>query len=165
MTTTTQKWAMFTYTGKETTFITNLFKKTDPGIAWQTNNTIQRLLMQRQQTSDIYTQSRVYKLTCHDCKKVYVGQSLVVRFNEHKNAFKANSQPSYFAKHLIEQAHSFNSIQNTMQILQRRSKGAHLNTIERYYIYAEFIKNNHLNDEHNISPNKIFDALLEPHQP
>jgi hypothetical protein len=47
-----------------------------------------------------------------------------------------------------------------MQIIQYHDKGTHLNTIERYDIYAEFTKNNHLNDEHNISPNKIFDALL-----
>jgi len=167
MTTTIQKWAMFTYIGKETTFITNLFKKTDLGIALRTNNTIRRLLMQRQQTSDKYAQSGAYKLTC-DCNKMYVGQtgrSLAVRFNEHKNAFKMNSHTSNFTKHLIEQAHSFSSIQNTMQILQRHDKGAHLNTIGRYYIYTEFTKNNHLNDEHNISPNKIFDALLKPHQP
>jgi len=124
--------------------------------------------MQKQQTSDIYSQSGVYKLTCLYSNKAYVGQTgrnFAVRFNEHKNAFKTNSHTSNFAKRLIEQAHSFSSIQNTMQILQRHNKGAHLNTIERYYIYAEFTKDNHLKDEHNISPNKIFDALLEPHQP
>jgi hypothetical protein len=93
------------------------------------------------------------------------GSSFKVRFNEHKNAFKTNSHTSNFAKHLIEQAHSFGSIQNTMQILQRHNKGAHLNTIERYYIYVEFTKNIHLNNERNISPNKIFNALLKPHQP
>ena len=89
----------------------------------------------------------------------------ILSFNTCKNVFKTNSHTPNIAKHLIEQAHSFNSIQNTMQILQRHNKGAHLNTIERYYIYAEVTKNNHLNDEHNISPNKIFDALLKPHQP
>jgi len=124
--------------------------------------------MQRQQTSDKYAKSGVYKLTCPDCNTAYEGQtgrSFAVRFNEHKNAFKTNSHTSNFAKHLIEQAHSFSSIQNTLQILQRHNKGAHVNTIERYYIYTEFTKNNHLSDEHNISPNKIFDALLNPHQP
>ena len=50
-----------------------------------------------------------------------------------------------------------------MQILQRQSKGAHLNTVERFYIYAEYITNNHLNDNQTIFPNKIFDTLLEPH--
>jgi len=52
-----------------------------------------------------------------------------------------------------------------MQILQYRDKGTHLNTNERFFIYAEFSRNNHLNDEHSISPKKIFDALLKPHQP
>jgi len=72
---------------------------------------------------------------------------------------------SNYVKHIVEQSHSFGLINNTMQILQYHGKGTHLNTIERYYIYAEFSKNNHLNDEHNISPNKIFDALLKPYQP
>jgi len=88
-----------------------------------------------------------------------------VRFNEHKNAFKTNSHTSNFDKHLIEQARSFGSIQNKMQTLQRHNKGARLNNIEPYYIYAEFTKNNYFIDEHNISPNKIFEALLKPYQP
>ena len=72
---------------------------------------------------------------------------------------------SNYTKHILEQSRSFGPILNTMQILQYHCKGTHLNLIERYYIYAEFSKNNHLNDEHNISPNKIFDALLKPYQP
>ena len=89
----------------------------------------------------------------------------LARFNEHKAAFKTNSNTSNYAKHLIEQTHSFSPIHKTTQILQHHNKGAHLNTVERYYIYAEFTKNNHLNEEHTISPNKIFEALLKPNQP
>jgi len=48
-----------------------------------------------------------------------------------------------------------------MQILEYQNKGNHLNTIERFYIYTDFTKNNHLNDENNISPNRIFDALTK----
>ena len=33
------------------------------------------------------------------------------------------------------------------------------------YIYEEFTKNNHLNDERTVSPNKIFEALLTPEHP
>ena len=47
-TTSTQKWATFTYVGKETTFITNLFENTDPKIAMHTNNSIQKILTNRQ---------------------------------------------------------------------------------------------------------------------
>jgi hypothetical protein len=53
---------------------------------------------------------------------------------------------------------TFGPIHETMQILQYQGKGSHLNTIERYFIYKEFSKNN----EFNITPNKIFDALLKP---
>jgi len=50
-----------------------------------------------------------------------------------------------------------------MHILPYHIKETHLNTRERYYIYAEFSKNSHLNDEHTISP-MTFYALLKPHQ-
>ena len=94
--------------------------------------------MHKQQEPDRYAQSGVYKLTCSVCKKVYVGQtgrSFKVGFNEHRNAFKTNSHSSNFAKHLTEKSHSFNSLQNTMQILKCHSKCTHLKTIQRYCIY------------------------------
>ena len=68
---------------------------------------------------------------------------------------------SNFAKHVIEQSHSFGPIEDTTQILRHQQKGNHLNTIEKFYIYTEFTNNNHLNDEHTIAPNRIFDALLK----
>jgi NCAIR mutase (PurE)-related protein len=71
----TQKWTTFTCVGKETTFVTNLFKKTNIKIAFRTNNTIQKLLMRKQQTTDIHSHSRVYRLTCTDYGKAYVGQT------------------------------------------------------------------------------------------
>ena len=64
-------------------------------------------------------------------------------------------------EHALEHSHTFGPIQETMQILQYQDKGAYLNTIEKYYIYKEFSTNNHLNDEANITPNKIFDAVLK----
>ena len=164
----TQKWATFTYVRKETTFITNLFKKTDIKIAFRTNTTIQKLLMHNQQTSDILSRSGVYKLTCPDCNKAYVGQtsrSFTIRFQEHKNAFKTANKSSNFAKHLMEHTHSFGPIHNTLRVLQLHNKGAHLNTIERFYVYSECTNNNHLNDDSTIFPNRIFDILLKPHQP
>ena len=165
--TTTHKWDSFTYYGKETTFITNLFKKTDLRISLPTNNTIQKLLIPKQQTTDKYSRSGAYKLTCQDCNKAYVGQtgrSFLERFKEHRQAFEINSHISNYAKHIIEQSNTFGPIQNTMQPLQYLGKGTHLNTVERYYIHAEFSNNNHLNDEHTIHTNKIFEALLKPHQ-
>jgi len=38
-------------------------------------------------------------------------------------------------------------------------------TIENFYIHAEFNANNHLNDNQNIFPNTFFDTLLNTHRP
>jgi hypothetical protein len=88
--------------------------------------------------------------------------SFTARYKEHKYVYKTNYHTSNYAKHVAEHSHSFGAILDTMQILQYQNKGNHLNTIEIFYIYSEFTKQNHLNDEHNISPYKIFDALLKP---
>jgi hypothetical protein len=136
--------------------------------ALRTKNNIQKLLTQKHEIPDKYMRSGAYKLTCPDCNKLYIGQtsrSFAERYNEYKNVFKTNNHSSNYAKHILEQLHTFGPIHETMQILQYHDKGTHLNTVERYCIYAEFSKNNHLNDEHFISPNKIFDALLKPSQP
>jgi len=120
--------------------------------------------MPKPQTRDKYSRSGAYKLTYLDCNKAYVGQterSFTQRFKEHRTAFKSSGNTSNYAKHALEHSHPFGPIHETMQILQYQGKGAHLNTIERYFIYKEFSINNHLNDESIIAPNKIFDALLK----
>jgi hypothetical protein len=97
----------------------------------------------------------------------YVGQTgrnFLARYNEHKLAFRNNSHTSKFAQNLLEHTHSFNTTDNTMQILHYREKSAHLNTVERYYIHVELASSNHLNDSQNIFPNPMFDAILKTHQ-
>jgi hypothetical protein len=82
-----------------------------------------------------------------------------MRFNEHKQAFRNNSRTSKFAKHLNEHAHSYGTIETTMQILKHQRKGPHFNTLERFYIHNEATRDNHLNDDHTVFPNKIFEAI------
>jgi hypothetical protein len=84
-----------------------------------------------------------------------------IRFGEHKRAFKYNTNQSKFAKHLLEQRHSFGNIEDTMEIVQFHKKGTHLNTIQRYYIRKESIKNNHLNEDYTDKTNHIFNTILE----
>jgi hypothetical protein len=87
--------------------------------------------------------------------KISDGRNLTIRFQEDINVFKNNSHSSKYAKHLIEQNHTLDSIQNMMQVLQYQNKETHLNTYKRFHIYAEYISENHLNDEHTIFPNKL----------
>jgi hypothetical protein len=168
---TKHKWVTFTYTGKETLDITNAFKHTDLKIAVRTNNTLENLLKQRNPLSDKFSSSGVYKLTCPDCHKTYVGQTgrrLYTRYNEHKSAFYHNSHTSNFAQHLHDKSHSFGPINDIMQVLHRQKEGTHLNTIVKFHIHIEHAAGSHLNDDHTIFPNKIFDSLItlnSPHTP
>jgi hypothetical protein len=81
------KWATFTYIGKETTYITNIFKHTDLRVAFRINNTIGRLLTPHKPPQGKFSLSGIYKLTCPECRKAYIGQtgrSFNVRYNKHK---------------------------------------------------------------------------------
>jgi hypothetical protein len=158
-----QKWATFTYSGPETSYITKLFKHTNLKIAYRTTNNIQSYLYQNTHTKDIFTLSGVYELTCPDCGKAYVGQTgrdFRTRFDEHKRAFIHNNHTSKYALHLIEHSHTLGSMQNVMRLLNFQRKGIHLDTIERFHIHRQAAANNHLNDDHTLSVNSIFDSIL-----
>jgi len=67
---------------------------------------------------------------------------------------------SNFAQHLIEEAHTFDPMNQIMEIVHYPKKRAHLNT-EKFHIHIESVKNNHRNDPQTIHPNAIFDALIK----
>jgi len=52
-----------------------------------------------------------------------------------------------------------------MQILHCHKKGAHLNTLERFHIHAEFAANDDLNENQPVFPNAVFDTLIKTHRP
>jgi transposase-like protein len=166
--TTPTKWARFTYIGKETSYITNIFRRTDLKIPLRTKNIIGNLLRLKNPTQDLYAMSGAYKLTCPDCNKAYVGQTggrFSTRYKEHKTAFRNNNQTYSFAKHLNDTSHSFGPMNDIMQILHCHKKRTNLNTIERFHIHTESIANNQLNDDHTIFPSAIFDVLSRTNRP
>jgi hypothetical protein len=83
-----------------------------------------------------------------------------VRFKEHVQDFKHENKKSNFTKHLIENKHSLNSMENTMEIIHTTSKGRLLNVIEKFYIYKETKNNSQINDRHTVTPIVIFDTVL-----
>ena len=157
-----QKWVNFTYRGKETKTITRIFKNINIKISYRTNNNIQTLLHQRQIQTDKYSASGIYKLTCPDCGKAYVGQtgrSFHKRYKEHNLSYRKNKTDSNFAKHMIDNDHTFPPIEEALRILEFHKKSMHMNTLERYHIHKEAHQNNHLNDQHTVPHNKIFEII------
>jgi hypothetical protein len=68
---------------------------------------------------------------------------------------------SKFSQHLLENVHFFGKINNIMKILQLMKKWLHMDTTEKYYIYKETTKGNHLNDQHRVSSNIFFEVTLK----
>jgi transposase-like protein len=137
------KWAKFTYIGKETKFITKLFRDSPIQISYTTNNTISKILSTKQSHTRTYNRfhnSGIYRLTCPDCGMKYVGQTgrpFHVRFQEHFRDFKYNNSKSKFATHLLENNHSIGPINDIMEILYTTTKGRLMDTIEKFHIYDE----------------------------
>jgi hypothetical protein len=155
---TPKKWATFTYTGKETKYITKLFKNMNLNIAYKTNNTIECPLTQQQNKHhytnlDKFQKSGFYQLVYKECKKKYTGQtgcSFQTRFKEHLRDYKHNNGKLNFAQHLINNNHIFRTMEEIMKIVYITKKGKLMNTLERFYIYDETKKNNQINDKNTV---------------
>jgi hypothetical protein len=95
-------WAKFTYVGKETKMITNIFKKTRVRVAFSTSNKLGRLLDYRnfQEPTEQFNSNGVYQLQCPTCDKRYIGQtgrSFRTTYNEHNRNYRYGSNKSKFA--------------------------------------------------------------------
>jgi hypothetical protein len=163
-----KEWATFTYHGPDTRTITKLFRKTNLKIAYRTTNTIKHHLKPKNQITDIYNKSGVYQLKCNECPIKYIGQTgrtSKARFKEHIQDIRTNKSNTKFAQHILNIEHTYNTIDQTMKILNIKKKGHKLNTLERFEIYNLTTKAVQLNDTHTVTHNPIFDVLIKtyPH--
>jgi hypothetical protein len=132
-------------------------KHTNIKIAYRTNNFVQQNLIPKTHYHDKFSATGVYKLTCPNCGKAYIGQTrrnLSERYNEHRRAYRNNCHSSKFTQLLNERTHTFEPTENIMQILSYQEKGPHLNSTERIYIHKENANDNQLNQK------KISAAIL-----
>ncbi|XP_050503867.1 uncharacterized protein LOC126882821 isoform X1 [Diabrotica virgifera virgifera] len=120
-----------TYTGKITTKIARYIKKKGIIPAFRTNNNLSKYIKNNKSRKRKQLQSGVYKLTCGDCPKTYIGQTgrtFDKRIAEHKRAFNnRNTDTSTYALHLLDHNHSFNE---KFQILHIQNKGLKLSFLE-----------------------------------
>ena len=160
------KWATFTYTGKQTKYITKLLKNTNLKIAYKTKNTVGLLTQQHNKhhytNQNKFQKSGVYQLVYKDSNRKYTGQishSFNTRFKEHFWDYKCNNGKSNFAQHLIDNNHTLGpmEIMNTVYITK---KGKLMDTLERFHIYDEVKRNNEINDKNTVHQNIIFDKIL-----
>jgi endo-alpha-1,4-polygalactosaminidase (GH114 family) len=65
---------------------------------------------------------------------------------------------------MTESGHRFGKKPDILQITFTGKKGKYLDTMEKFYIYAETKKNNQINDKNTVTYNKIYEAILENQQ-
>ena len=107
------------------------------------------------------------KISLINTNKKYIGQtgrSFQIRFREHKHDYKYMCYKSRFAQHLSEEGHSFDTIENIMEIIQYARKGRMMDALEKFHIYDITRKGVQINDRLTIQRNPIFDAVLRNRQ-
>jgi hypothetical protein len=134
------------------------------GIAYTTNNTIQKLLSTPTTTlEDKYSKSGVYKLTFPDCHRNYKGQTdhpSSTRFQEHHRDFTLGHTKSKFAEHLIHHHHSISPMDAVMEPICFMPKGRLMNTVEKFHIHQETKRNTQINDKNTLQPNAFYEDLV-----
>jgi hypothetical protein len=90
------------------------------------------------------------------------GRTFKVRYREHINAIWTNKQNSKFTQHILENGHTYNTMDQTMEVLHIEKKGPKFNILERLYIY-DLTKGLQMNDTFTDTHNPIFDILIKRH--
>jgi hypothetical protein len=143
----------------------NEMKKHGKILAFKTTNKLENKLNTKTVTEDINRKTGVYKLSCNDCDKYYVGQTgryFEKRFKEHLP--KSNSvQSSNFASHLIDSGHSYTNFSSNLSALHICSKGQKMTVLESYEIYkaTKFEPHNLLNEKCTLQTNALFETLIK----
>ena len=79
----------------------------------------------------------IYKISCNDCDKFYIGQTgraFQTRFKEHLPKAKNNLKSNY-AAHLVNENHSYTDFETNMIPLHYCNKGNVMNALEEFEIY------------------------------
>lgn len=128
-------------------------------VVFSSGQKLQQLLGTTKDMTQKHEKSGMYKVTCKQCVKVYIGQSrrqVLDRFKEHIRCIK-NNQPkkSAVAFHAIEKLH-LNIKNYTVDLIKPLSDNFKLDAWESWFIYK--YKAN--SDLMNIEPSPIFSPLF-----
>lgn len=140
------------YIGNISNELNKLFRNTNIKLAFRTNNTLKLKLESEKTKTSTYSNAGVYKISCEECDKFYIGQTgrnFAIRFKEHTRNCESN-QSTFFA-HLRNEKHKTENIDNAMRILHRVSKGPIMNILEEIEIYTHT----------NTFPDKILNEQTE----
>lgn len=143
-----------TYLGHTSIKIKKSLNKQNIIVAFRTNNSLSKYILNNKQKINKLSHSGVYELSCKNCPKKYVGRTcrnFAKRLNEHKRSYKNNKTDSAYANHLLSDKHNFNE---DLKILHKETNFQKLCLLEYMEINKGKLSNNLLNDqtEYHSSP-------------
>lgn len=143
-TTPSVKYVKMPYLGIMSDKLARLFKNTEVKISFSTNNNLGRKLIHNTKPLDTkFDASGIYKITCSQCDKYYIGQTgrnFKTRFKEHLDCYRLNKyNKSAIATHIKETGHPV-KIEENLKILHKINKSKRMNVMEQMEIFIHKTK-------------------------
>ena len=155
----TNNYKLITYYGRCSEKIGNFLNKLNIKIAYKTNNSLGKSIKNNKTKLEKNKKSGIYKLTCGDCPKTYIGQTgrnFGKRLKEHQSSFIKGKTDSNYANHLLEYNHNFN---HNFEILHTEKKGFKLNLLESLEINKLKSSKNLLNEQLDLNNSPLLNMF------
>ena len=156
---TNKNYNVITFVGQSSIKIKKYLNIHNVNVAFRTNNSLGKYIKNAKSKSEKTNKSGIYKLTCKDCPKIYIGQtgrSFGKRIKEHYSNFVNNKNSSNYANHLLESNHTFNP---NFDILHIADKGHKLNNLESLEINKLRNSNLLLNDQLDLNSSPLLNLF------
>lgn len=160
------KYVSAVYTNIMPRIIQNILHKNNIKVSFKTNNKLLDLIRTKRNTQ-LTEKTGIYKITCSDCECFYVGQTgrgFKKRYVEHLP--KRNSVgTSCFARHLVNEGHSYKDFESNLEPLHLCRKGKYMNTLEEYEIYRAYhdteTRKYLLNEQLQFRANPLYETAIQ----
>jgi hypothetical protein len=81
-----------------------------------------------------------------------------MRYKEHISAIK-HKDTSTYAQHILNTGHTYGSMQDVMEVIQRAKKGRYMNRMEKFHIFCTQKENKRMNEILFDPKNPIFETV------
>ena len=98
---------------------------------YKTNNKLNNIISITIEQYNKYDRKEVYKLTCTNCNKFYIGRTnrnFNTSFKEHRKDFRYAEGKSKFSEHVHNEGHEMKTIEETMSIIHLENSHRKINT-------------------------------------
>ncbi len=147
----------------------NELAKNKVTLSFSTKNKLSTILKPLPRRSkNLGEKTGVYKLSCDDCPKFYIGQtsrSFRTRFREHLPSSRSTTNSktrSAYAAHLIDSKHKYSNFEKNVKVLNVCKKGRYLDCVEEFQIYkaVKTEPDNVLNEQVVFKSNILYNTAM-----